>query len=267
MTITAPGSFFSPIACSTIGAIFASRGVSSPDSADAGPRCAAGAAASAPATNSAASALRRALMVTTVDYTFRMLRPAARGVAVLSLALALVALVPAAAVAQGHLAGTIRDASGHPVKGATITAENQNFPAATSASDAKGRYSFVGLRGGTWALTVQAPGFLTQKRQVTTRAIGTNAAIDFDLQPLTETTPPGPMATIDATTLQQQLAKAADLDNAGKDNAGKIDEAIAAYRDILEHAPALTTVHLQLGALFERRGDTASAVSEYQALL
>jgi tetratricopeptide (TPR) repeat protein len=201
-------------------------------------------------------------MVTTVDYTFRMLRPAARGVAVLSLALALVALVPAAAVAQGHLAGTIRDASGHPVKGATITAENQNFPAATSASDAKGRYSFVGLRGGTWALTVQAPGFLTQKRQVTTRAIGTNAAIDFDLQPLTETTPAGPMATIDAKTLQQQLAKAADLDSAGK-----IDEAIAAYRDILEHAPALTTVHLQLGALFERRRDTASAVSEYQALL
>jgi len=176
--------------------------------------------------------------------------------------MAFVALVPAAAAAQGHLAGTIRDASGHPVKGATITAENQNFPAATSASDAKGRYSFVGLRGSTWALTVQAPGFLTQKRQVTTRAIGTNAAIDFDLQPLTETTPAGPMATIDAKTLQQQLAKAADLDSAGK-----IDEAIAAYRDILEHAPALTTVHLQLGALFERRRDTASAVSEYQALL
>ena len=49
--------------------------------------------------------------------------------------------------------------------------------------------------------------------------------------------------------------------------AGKLDEAIAAYRDVLTRVPALTSVHLQLGVLFERKGDTAAAVAEYQAAL
>jgi lipopolysaccharide biosynthesis regulator YciM len=46
-----------------------------------------------------------------------------------------------------------------------------------------------------------------------------------------------------------------------------MDEAVAAYRQVLDRVPALTSVHLQLGALFERRHDTASAIAEYQAML
>jgi tetratricopeptide (TPR) repeat protein len=62
--------------------------------------------------------------------------------------------------------------------------------------------------------------------------------------------------------LQEQIAKAEELDRAGK-----IDEALAAYRRILECVPALTSIHLQIGALFERKGDHASAIAEYQAAL
>ena len=191
---------------------------------------------------------------------FGMLRPAARALAVL----AILALAPAIAAAQGHVAGTIRDASGRPVKGATITAENPNFAtiAITTTSNEKGRYSFLGLRGGTWTFTVQAPGFVLQKQQVTTRASGTNAAIDFQLQPEPDAAPPGPMAGVDVKALQQQLAKASQLEQAGR-----LDESIATYREILDRVPALTTVHLQLGALFEKRRDTASAIAEYQAML
>jgi len=178
--------------------------------------------------------------------------------------LAIVALLPAIAAAQGHVAGTITDAAGHPLKGATITAVNPNFAAgtSTSTSDAKGRYSFLGLRGGTWTFTVQGPGFITQARQVTTRAMGTNVAVDFELQPLPDSGPRGPMADVDAAALQQQLARAAQLDEAGR-----LDEAIAAYREVLDRVPALSTVHLQLGALFERRHDTTAAAAEYQAML
>lgn len=179
-------------------------------------------------------------------------------------ALALAVTLPATALAQGRVTGTVKDADGHPVKGATITAENANFTASTltSTTDARGRYSFLGLRGGVWTFTVQAPGFQPQKRQATTRALGPLAPMDYELEPATGALPPGPMANLNTSTLQDQLAKAASLERSGKP-----DEAIAAYRVILEHVPGLTAVHLQIGAILEAKGDAASAVEEYRAAL
>jgi tetratricopeptide (TPR) repeat protein len=181
-----------------------------------------------------------------------------------ALACALLLLVPAAASAQGRVAGVVRDAEGKPIKGATIAARNPNFSASTltATTDAKGRYGFLGLRGGTWTFIVQAPGFLPQSRQTTTKTLGANPAVDFDLQPAPDAAPPGPMAGVDAKGLQAQLAKAADLERTGR-----IDEAIAAYRALLRRVPALTSLHLQLGALLERKGDAAAAAAEYRAAL
>jgi len=164
-----------------------------------------------------------------------MLRPAARGLALL----AILALAPATAAAQGHVAGTIRNASGRPVKGATVAAENPNYSstALTATSDDKGRYSFLGLKIGTWTFTVQAPGFLPQMRQVITRAAGTKESIDFQLLPMPDATLAGPMAGVDVKALQQRLAEASQLEASGR-----VDAAIAAYRDVITRVPALTTV-------------------------
>jgi tetratricopeptide (TPR) repeat protein len=190
-----------------------------------------------------------------VDYTFRMLRV---------FACALLLLVPAAASAQGRVTGVVRDAEGRAIKGATISAQHANFAASTltATTDERGRYGFLGLRGGTWTFTVQAPGFLPQSRQATTRMLGTNPALNFDLHPAPDAAPPGPMAGVDAKGVQAQLAKAADLERTGK-----IDESIAAYRAVLNRVPALTSLHLQLGALLERKGDVAAATAEYHAAL
>jgi hypothetical protein len=46
-----------------------------------------------------------------------------------------------------------------------------------------------------------------------------------------------------------------------------LDDAIARYRDILDHLPPLTSIHLQLGSLYERKHDEAAAMAEYRALL
>ena len=176
--------------------------------------------------------------------------------------IAFVLLVTTAASAQGRVTGTVKDPDGHAVKRATITAQNPNLPPVTVTSDAKGRYSFLGLRGGTWTFTAEAPGFLPAKRQSTTRTLGQNAVLDFELQPASDDGPPGPTASLNTNALQQQLASAAQLEQAGK-----LDEAIGAYRDILSTVPALTSVHLQLGVLFERKHDNPSAIAEYEAVL
>lgn len=170
--------------------------------------------------------------------------------------------MPAAVSAQGRVTGVVKDTDGHPIKAATIVAESPNFSATTVTSDAKGRYAFLGLRGGAWTFTANAPGFQASRRSATTKTLGMNAAVDFVLDVVKDPAQAGPLADVDARALQQQLAAAA-----GFEQAGKIDEAIASYRDVLARVPALTSVHLQLGMLFERKGDIAAAVTEYQAAI
>ncbi len=67
-------------------------------------------------------------------------------------ALVFVLFVSAAASAQGLVTGVVKDTNQRPIKGATITAESSNSRSVTVTSDAKGRYAFLGLRGGAWTL-------------------------------------------------------------------------------------------------------------------
>ena len=166
--------------------------------------------------------------------------------------------------AQGHVTGSVRDADGKPLKGATITAENPDAAPSTftGSSDAKGRFSLLGLRGGTWKVTVQAPGFQTETATVSTRSLGTNPTLDVVLQRRPDPAPASPLHDISASGLQQQLDAAAALAASGKNT-----EAIAAYRQIAGRVPALTSIHLAVGALLERQHDVDGARGEYKALL
>jgi Carboxypeptidase regulatory-like domain len=179
-------------------------------------------------------------------------------------ALALSLLVTTPALAQGRVTGTVKDADDHPIKGATITAENPNAAPSsfTATSDAKGRFGFLGLRSGLWTFTVRAPGYEAARTQSSTRMNGVNAPVQIVLQQLPQVAPPGPLATVDVAALQRRLDEAAALETAGN-----VDQAIQIYRDIATDLPALTTVHLQLGLLYERKQDVTAATSEYQAVL
>jgi len=178
--------------------------------------------------------------------------------------IALAFLIAAPAAAQGRVAGTVRDAEDHPIKGATITAENPNAAPSTfvATSDSKGRFGFLGLRSGQWALTAEAPGYETARVRVVARMLTPSLPVQFVLTRVRQIAPPGPLAAVDVGALQKRLDEAEALDAAGK-----LDEAIERYKDIVSHLPALTSVHLQLGSLYERKHDTASASAEYQSVL
>jgi hypothetical protein len=187
-----------------------------------------------------------------------------RALRALAPTLALSLLVTTPAFAQGRVTGTVKDADDHPIKGATITAENPNAAPSsfTATSDAKGRFGFLGLRGGLWTFTVRAPGYEAARTQSSTRTSGVNAPVQIVLQSLPQVAPSGPLATVDVAALQRRLDEAAALEAAGN-----VDQAIQIYRDIATDLPALTTVHLQLGLLYERKQDVTAATSEYQAVL
>jgi tetratricopeptide (TPR) repeat protein len=169
------------------------------------------------------------------------------------LAAVLTAAWAATAAAQtGRVGGIVKDESGQPIKGATVTAENPNSSPSTftATTDDKGRFSIIGLKSGMWSFTVQAPGFGPQSTRMNVSTIGTPNP------PLTVTLakgasgPSGAMAGVNAKELQADLA-AADQAYSAK----QWDDAIAKYQAVLAKAPALTAINLQIAQVYRNKAD------------
>src|SRR6187455_2955058 len=83
------------------------------------------------------------------------------------LTLVCVLLLPATALAQASLTGTVRDGSGGVLPGVTVEASSPVLIEKTrsAVSDGSGQYRIVDLRPGTYSLTFTLPGFSTSKRE------------------------------------------------------------------------------------------------------
>ncbi len=171
-------------------------------------------------------------------------------------------LATPASAQTGRLAGMVRDQGGNPIKGATVVAENPSASPnrLSTTTDDKGRFSMLGLRGGTWALTASAPGFVSTGGAVPVRTLGgPNPPLEFTLA---RSGPAGALAGVNTTELQAALT-AAD----GLLASGQYDEAIAAYRALLAKTPALTTINIQIGRAFRGKKDYVQALAAYDELL
>ena len=79
----------------------------------------------------------------------------------------------ASAYAQtGRVVGIVKDETGQPIKGATLSLENpeaspSNF---TATSDDRGRFAVIGLKAGEWSIVAQAPGFQAEVARLQVRA-------------------------------------------------------------------------------------------------
>jgi hypothetical protein len=159
-------------------------------------------------------------------------------------ALLVLSIATSAAAQTARATGTVKDTSGKPLKGAAITAVNKEAypPRITSSTDDKGRWAMIGLRTGTWTFTAELPGYGTQQAQWLVRVAGT-APMAFvlarDLGPI-----PGALTR----NIQQQLTAA----NALRDK-GQFDQAIAAYEQIRDQNPKLTTLNMVVGGVYRQK--------------
>lgn len=178
-------------------------------------------------------------------------------------ALCLVATTAGAAAAQGsRVVGVVKDESGQPIKGATLSLENPDaIPRSfTATSDEHGRFAVLGLKSGEWSIVAQAPGFLADATRVQVRVTSPVAPV-FTLHRAPQP-PPSVLGNVGAKELQSEL-KNADQ----QFNAKQWDQAIAAYKSILSKAPALTVLDLQIAAAYRNKKDYDDAVAVYNDLL
>src|SRR5690242_6097850 len=91
---------------------------------------------------------------------------------------------------RGTIAGTVLDASGGAVQGATITATNANTGAIyKTASTDTGAYRIPDMQVGVYNVTFSATGFKTSEQKGVVVQINTTASLDVTFQPgaVTET--------------------------------------------------------------------------------
>jgi len=130
--------------------------------------------------------------------------------AFLALPIITILLSPGSANAQlsaGSVAGTVRDASGSAVAGASVTLRNVDttIEHKTASNDA-GNYVFLNLGPGRYALEATAPGFATKRVAEFVLAVNQTASIDISLQVGSQSE----VVTISAET-EQLEASSADL--------------------------------------------------------
>jgi Flp pilus assembly protein TadD len=167
-----------------------------------------------------------------------------------------------AAAQAGRVGGIVKDEKGEPIKGATITVDNQSIGSSfTATTDEKGRFSIIGLRAGQWRFIAQARGFAAEGGEMAVRSGSPNPPVMFTMR---RTGPAwtGAMAGIAAKDLQAELTAADSLFNEKR-----WDEAVAAYRVIMARAPALSVINLQIAAAYRSKKDYDAAIAAYNALL
>lgn len=162
-----------------------------------------------------------------------------------------------------RLPGTVKDDAGRPVRGAVITAENpdQTPPRMSTTSNDKGQFALLGIRRGMWTFTIEAPGYEPARLNRSVAPGARQEAMEIRLMK-TAAAAALPLDSIKAADLQQRIDRAESLAASGD-----LDGAVAVWRELLVKVPALTTVYLQIGALYERKPDVPRALDAYRQLL
>ena len=130
------------------------------------------------------------------------------------LTLWLLALVPGVAVAQGSIAGVVRDTSGAVLPGVTVEAASPALieKVRSVVTDGTGQYKVVDLRPGTYTITYTLPGFNTVRRDGVELTGSFTATVNIELRvgELAETitvTGAAPLIDVQAVSKQRVLDK------------------------------------------------------------
>jgi tetratricopeptide (TPR) repeat protein len=193
----------------------------------------------------------------------RTIRPLARRIILLA---GMVTCITASAFAQGSVQGLVRDDDGNGISGATVTAENlTSATSLTVTTDDAGRFSFIVMSRGEWRFFIRAYGFEPALGSASVRGSNSDVRVQFTMKwdrfnPQAPET--GLLAGLTARELVESLDVADELIARGE-----YDAAIDAYQSILERAPNLTSLGLQIGHAFHEKQEPDRALAAFRTVL
>ena len=180
----------------------------------------------------------------------------------LNTVLMMVALAVVAATAMGQVRGkgrlqgnVIEAGSGKPIDGATVTislADGSTQPIVVK-TNAKGRWSALGLIGGQWNIDIEAPGYETGRGSATVSEVQMQPPIKTELivaAPVQEETPGVvaggvPQEVVDAINLGQEYLAAGKF----KEAIVELEKALPALPDNMQLKQVLAQAHYKDGNL------------------
>ena len=181
-----------------------------------------------------------------------------------TLVLALLSLAAPAFAQTGQLKGKVVDAQNKPVADAKITmlAVETNRKMETK-SNSNGEWRQIGLAPGNYTVTAEKNG-LTQSFPV--RLGIETKEVNFSLAPGSGGSAMTPeQAKKEAARVEG--IKTAFAQGAELTNAGKYDEAIVKFNEVIAQVPKCTECYVNVGAIYSRKEDWAKAEEAYKKAL
>jgi tetratricopeptide (TPR) repeat protein len=179
-----------------------------------------------------------------------------RSVALCALVLGLAAWASPAAAQTGQLKGKVLDAQKKPIEGATVTIEHQDSRTKYTLTTKKnGDYIQIGIPPGQYLVTAQKDAL---KQSFPTRVGLDMTEINFELKPGSNTAGMTKEEAAKATARVEGL-KTAFSEGAALSNAGKHDEAIAKFNEVIAAVPKCTECYVNIGSNYAMKKDYAQA--------
>jgi Flp pilus assembly protein TadD len=184
-----------------------------------------------------------------------------RTLAICAMVLGLAAIAVPASAQTGMVKGKVVDAEKKPVEGAKVTLQqvdnNSKFELKTKKN---GEYMQIGLPPGQYKITVEKDGPTSTN---TTRISLDMTELDFTL---TKGGSGEGMSKEDAAKAAAKVAgiKAAYAEAATLSNAGKYDEAIAKFNEVLKDVPKCPECYIGIGASNAAKKDYAASEAAYK---
>jgi tetratricopeptide (TPR) repeat protein len=185
-----------------------------------------------------------------------------RTLAIGAMVLGLVAVGSPAWAQTGQIRGKVVDAENKPVEGAKITLQqtdtNTKFELKTKKN---GEYMQIGVPPGNYKVTAEKDGLSATK----------NSHISLDMTEVNLTLAKGGAATADMSKEERAKAeakvsgiKAAYAEAAALSNAGKFDEAIVKFNEVLKDVPRCPECYVGIAASSAAKKDYAGAETAYK---
>ena len=159
---------------------------------------------------------------------------------------------------RGRISGDVVDESGAKVPGVLVLVENPHGGTRQQAmTDKKGHFAVGSLGSGVWRVTVSKEGYLSASTEVQVSQLKANSPVSLTIK-RASAGGAAPSAEAGGGLLDSGNALF---------QAGRYDEALAAFEEFAAKFPEIYAVRLNIGSVYKEKGDLDRAEAEFKAVL